>query len=304
MLLSKTIMIKWHNNNKKWYEEKGYPFTKIGDEFEVKVKDLSKGSNARVNVECDGEYCENPYLKPIIWQKYLECVKEDGKYYCHKCSRRLFGIEKMKETILNNNISFSFYDWCYNNLSKEEADKIMERWDYELNIKYGKTLSPKDISYCSRGFDNKGYWFKCLDRPEHKSELKNIKSFINSQKGSLNCHQCNTITTTHPHLIKYIKNKENVYKYSYSSHKDIPMICPDCGYEKEMNLNTLTCFGFSCRCSDKKSYPEKFIFNLFEQLLNNDFQTQLSKKFFKWCSNYRYDFYIDKIKCIIETHGM
>ena len=112
----------------------------------------------------------------------------------------------------------SFYDWCYENLSKEEADKIMERWDYDLNInKYGEQLSPKDISYGSMGFDKKGYWFKCLDYSEHKSELKNTKGFTRGQNGSLNCDQCNTIIITHPHLIKYLVDKKLKYCTIYRS---------------------------------------------------------------------------------------
>ena len=39
-------------------------------------------------------------------------------------------------------------------------------------------------------------------------------------------------------------------------------------------------------------------------MLDKEFKTQLSKNTFKWCKDYRYDNYIDKINCIIETHGI
>jgi predicted transcriptional regulator len=55
----------------------------------------------------------------------------------------------------------------------------------------------------------------------------------------------------------------------------------------------------------KTPYSEKIMFNLLNQL-ELDFQTQLSKATFKWCKNYRYDFYFEynNEQYIIETHGM
>ena len=303
MLLSKTVIMKWNPANIKHYESKGYPFTKYGDEFLVKVEDLSNGSNVLVNVKCDYEYCENSYFKPMAYNTYNNTIHENGKYYCHKCTMKLFGSEKTRKTKLKN--GKSFYDWCYENLSKEEADNIMLRWDYELNVKNGIILSPKDVSCKSVGFNKKGYYFKCLIYPEHASELKSIQNFTYGQKGNLNCNKCNKISVTHNHLLKYLVNKEDAYKYSFGSNKKISMICPNCGYKKEMNLNDLINQGFGCiKCGDSVSFPEKFMFNVLEQLLGNNFKIQLSKTIFNWCNNYRYDFYIDNINCIIETHGL
>jgi len=46
------------------------------------------------------------------------------------------------------------------------------------------------------------------------------------------------------------------------------------------------------------------MYNFLEQLLNKEFQTQLTKTTFKWCKDYRYDNHIDNLNCIIETHGI
>ena len=178
-------------------------------------------------------------------------------------------------------------------------------WDYELNIdKNGNTLTPENVSYSSHGIDGQGYWFKCLYNSEHKSELKSIVNFT-SKTGSRNieCTQCNVISITHPHLIKFLKNKEDASKFSYGSNENIPMMCPDCGYEKKSTFHILTNNGFSCpMCSDGKSYPEKFILYLLVQLQSNPL-SQLSKKTFNWCEKYKYDNYIENINCIVETHG-
>ena len=45
MLITKTVKVKWNPKTRKHYESLGYEYTKIGDEFEVKVDDLTKGSN-------------------------------------------------------------------------------------------------------------------------------------------------------------------------------------------------------------------------------------------------------------------
>lgn len=301
MLLTEEVIMKWNENNRKWYESKGYVFTKYNDEFEVKVKDLSDGTSVKVNVKCDN--C-GEIIYDVIWNKYIKYISENnGKYYCPNCIRNIFNVIKIRETKLKKSISF--YDWCYENLSKYEADIIMLRWDYEKNIDLdGSILNPNDVLYKSSGFNKKGYWFKCLDHPEHESEQKKLHSFIVQDKSTI-CKQCNCIASTHTSLTKYFVNEEDSHKYSFGSTKKVLFKCPNCGYEKRMKISRFIESGFACnKCSDTISYPEKFMFNMLEQLLGKEFQTQLSKKTLKWCDKYFYDFFINKYNCIIETHGL
>jgi len=311
MLITKTVIMKWHSINKEWYEDKGYIFTKYRDQFEVRVEDLQEGSNAKVDIQCDG--C-GELLKGIVWRSYKKYVHEDGKYYCFRCGKKLYGNKKGRLTRLQKSISF--YQWCYDNLFKELADYILSRWDDELNVdKNGNKLSPKDVTFSSDGFNKKGYWFKCLDYPEHPSELKSINGFVHGQKGNLDCNQCNVIATTDPKLSLFLVNEEDSFKYSRGSGVKIPMKCPDCGYKKEMGIDTLRRQGFGCnRCGDGVSYPNKIGFNFFEQLVNiqevNNFE---SEKSFDWCKfiyknklrKGKYDFYfeLDNKKYIVEMDG-
>ena len=299
-LITKTVIVKWHPNNKKWYESKGHVFTKWKDEFEVRVEDLSERSGALVDICCDG--C-GEILKEIPWGRYKQCVHKDNKYYCILCAKILFGNEKQRETKLKNSISF--YDWCYLNLSKELADYILSKWDYELNIINGKPITPKNVSYSSKGINGEGYWFKCLDNLEHFSELRSIKSLTSGRMANIVCNQCNTISMTHPESIKFLVNPKDSLKHSQGSLIKLPMKCPDCGFEKSMAISTLINQGFGCnKCSDHIPYTEKFVFCVFEQL-NYDFKTQANKTILKWSKNYKYDFYIsNKTPMIIETHGM
>lgn len=116
----------------------------------------------------------------------------------------------------------------------------------------------------------------------------------------------NDIATTHPHLIKYFKNIEDAYTHTYASHKKVWIICPDCGFEKEMKISNIQINGISCpQCSDGSKFPERAMLNILTQLDLN-FQTQLSKATFNWCDKYRYDFYFkhNNVQYVIETHGM
>ena len=94
MLISKEIVVKWNSKTKKHYESCGYIFTKMKDEFVVKVEDLLDGSQEVVLVECD--YCHDKYTKH--WCKYL---KENKYSYIHKdsCSK----CKKYKIMESNNN---------------------------------------------------------------------------------------------------------------------------------------------------------------------------------------------------------
>jgi ribosomal protein S27E len=206
--------------------------------------------------------------------------------------------------------SISFYDWCYQNLDKQEVDNIMQRWDMAKN-----QCSPKDISYSSHGIDGKGYYFKCLDHPEHYSELKSICNITMKHKKHLICNQCNSIGQ---YLIdKYgydalkvywsDKNIVNPFEITHGSHTEkVWLKCPDCGNEKYIKPHDFTNKGCLCPyCSDGISYPEKVILNLLKNI-NINFIYQYNKTNANWCNRYYYDFYFkcNDTDCIIESNGL
>ena len=59
MLLDTIVQIAWSPNNRTYYEERGYKFTKMRDKFTVKQRDLMQGSDAEVLCECDN--CGKPF---------------------------------------------------------------------------------------------------------------------------------------------------------------------------------------------------------------------------------------------------
>lgn len=163
------------------------------------------------------------------------------------------------------------------------------------------------------GFDCSKHW-KAQDK-KYKEELWIEESHLLKGMGCSCCggnqivvEGINDIPTTASWMIKYFQGGyEEAKKYTRNSGQKIYPICPDCGRIKSKNIkinNIYMCKTINCTCSDKVSYPEKFVFSILEQL-GLDFKTQLSKTNFKWCNKYRYDFYfeLNNEQYIIETHG-
>lgn len=116
MLLSKTTIVKWNSRNKSHYLSKGYKFTKMGDEFEVNIDDLTNGTNVSVDVKCD--YCHKHYEKR--WNRYLMENEKSNihKDACDNCKHikvkesvqltygcdNVFQLDDVKEKIVNTNI--------------------------------------------------------------------------------------------------------------------------------------------------------------------------------------------------------
>lgn len=174
-LISKTVKIRWINATKKYYEKLGYIFTKIGDEFEVKVEDLPKGSSVKVKCICDN--CK-VLLNPT-YRDYNKTVKSDGKTYCNKCSVKLFTAKKLKET----KFELSFARWLINNFGKNALELY---WDYEKNI----DMNPWEIGYCS----HIKVWIKCQEKDYHGSYEAQCYNFV---KQKHNCPYC-THNKLHP----------------------------------------------------------------------------------------------------------
>lgn len=111
----------------------------------------------------------------------------------------------------------------------------------------------------------------------------------------------NDIGTTHKEILKYLKNKDDAFKYSKGSNKFIDCVCPDCKKGISVSVSKLTSRGFKCKfCGDGFSFPNKFISNVLNQL-GVAFETE---KGFSWSLKYRYDFYLTEYNIIIEAHGM
>lgn len=91
MIIDEYINIKVNSNTLKHYSEKGYD-VKIGNLIEIKIEDLSYGSNMKIRVKCD--VCGNEKL--IVYREYIKQIKKYKNYYCSKCQHI-----RLSESILN-----------------------------------------------------------------------------------------------------------------------------------------------------------------------------------------------------------
>lgn len=74
------VKAKWNGQTKKYWEAKGYQYTKIGDEFEVRAEDLQPKSAVKVAAICD--YCGDEF--PMAMYSY-RANSACGKIACKKC---------------------------------------------------------------------------------------------------------------------------------------------------------------------------------------------------------------------------
>lgn len=238
MLISKTALVNWNAKNKNYYLDLGYIFTKMGNEFEVKIEDLSDGSHSLVKVKCDR--CKE--VLTVVWKSYKRYLKNNNLYYCNNCATKTYGNDNLRISLLKNGMSFA--QWCtYNN--KQE---ILDRWDYELN-----NCKPHEILKCS----NKQYWFKC-PRGLHKSEKKRINGIIRLQEKII----CNSCYSFAQYLIDlygynalelywdYEKNK-NINPWEITKHfgKKVWLKCQEKSYHDSYSIAPTTFVTTNVRCS-------------------------------------------------------
>jgi len=84
LVKNQKIKMNWNPSNKKHYESKGYPYTKMDDEFEVKVEDLTPQSQKYVLVRCD--YCGIPFMRKYSdYNTRKEKCEIEDKDCCDDC---------------------------------------------------------------------------------------------------------------------------------------------------------------------------------------------------------------------------
>lgn len=132
---------------------------------------------------------------------------------------------------------------------------------------------------------------------------------FNTNNNEIGCPYCsghrvligfNDLWTTHPEVAKHLADPNDGYKYSKGSNKKIYWICENCGeliYQSPAKMTTKK--SFCNNCNNIRSYGEKFISSLLDQLC----EVYIKEKKFDWSDNKIYDFYLPEYSCIIEVHG-
>jgi hypothetical protein len=189
--------------------------------------------------------------------------------------------------------------------------------DYTFNI--GDTIKDehKNIKITNRWRDSGRAVYECVCL---KCKTDKWTTWGSTLSHITNCPYCcnrrvkvglNDIPTTAPWMIRYFQGgASEASLYTKSSNKIVYFKCPDCGTVKEtpMIINTLYQNGGSiaCKCSDGRSYPEKFMTAVFDQI-NIEYTYGYKPD---WLIGYDgsyspavYDYYLPKLNLIIEMDG-
>ena len=156
MLLTKRLKIKWFPANKKHYVSLGYKFTNYGDEFEIDVNDLSKGSSQEVEIQCD--YCGRK--RNIIWKDYLQL--RGDTYCCPNCIKHKKKTRDENGNLIYVEIPYRNREWLYNEYITKDRDakdiakecginqRTLREWISMLDLPYKPVKSEgltKEILY-------------------------------------------------------------------------------------------------------------------------------------------------------------
>ncbi len=109
MILSKEVEMIWNVKTKKYYENLGYFFTKYGEVFNIKIKDLLPKSRIKILVACDICMKEkiisiNNYNKNFLNCSYYSCSWKCSHEKYKKTSLKNYGVENPSQNIIIKNI--------------------------------------------------------------------------------------------------------------------------------------------------------------------------------------------------------
>lgn len=240
---------------------------------------------------------------------YFEYGEINGYMLLIKCLNDMVEVEYNNDNfnISTSNIRDVSFGKILNVFTKEFKVEIDTTFE---NNKRNITITDREYRPNVNGTQLKWYKYKCHICGYDGGWIE--ESHLLGKSGGCSCcygktvvKGINDISTTNPELVKFFVNIEDVYENTSSSHKRVEVKCADCGRvrKNKMSISEINRYNsIGCYCSDGKSYPEKFVFNIFEQL-NVNFITEFSKRNECWCGKYSYDFYNPNLNMIIEAHG-
>lgn len=222
------VEIKWNGNNRKWFEEKGYNYTKHNDILVVDVIDLKPSSQTKVSVVCD--YCNHIY--ETTYEKYILGLKNINKSCCNKKKCKNKKASEVKLFKNKNKQYQKFVNLCENR-GYIPISKIEDYKGAHSKLKY-----------------------KC---PKHG--IKEI-TLANFEKNKLGCNECGNelISLTNRGCINdynnIIKEKHikilNCDEYINIKMTNLKVICNNCKNIFITNLENLLQSNGCCKqCSYK-----------------------------------------------------
>lgn len=213
MIITENIKIRINSSNNKYYKSIGYDI-KNGQEIEVPIKHLYKGSHSLIHVKCD--ICEEE--KYIEYRNYIKSSNLYGYYSCSpKCSQYKNRLTNLKK--------YGYTNPSQSDIIKEKTIKTnLEKYGFKYYLqtedKKEKTIKTNLKKY---GFDSHN---KSIDVKNKKIQtcLKNYNVKNPSQSNIIKKQKIKTSLKNYgveyPSQTKEIKEKTkmtNLMLYGYES---------------------------------------------------------------------------------------
>ena len=192
MLVTKEVIMKWSPRNKTYYLSKEYVFSEYGNEFIIKVEDLTERNSSIVEYMCD--FCFSIYS--TTYNNTLRNLRLNGKHKCKKCaSRESASIRKVDPEIIIDTFK------KYNLTLLDDLEKIYKndrtKLKYRCNI-HNNIVQP--ISY------NK------LKLSKFPCRLCNNENISKRQRGYKSHSWKGGISSIHGYLRRELKTQGWFYK--------------------------------------------------------------------------------------------
>lgn len=278
LIKNQFIKMKWSTSNKKYFINKLYSYTKIGDEFLVKAEDLMPQCKAKVNVICD--YCGKTYN--TCFSIYHKGILQNGLNACSKCA-----------PLKTNSI----------NLNKRKQDNYIRAKEICESNGYKFLSSIDDCTTVKNTVQ-----FECS---RHGSQNIILDNLI---RGHL-CYKCGREATklslrrSNNEVLKIIEGKNNNRLLNPEDYIDtftnnLKVVCGSCGHTFIQSLSSYKAnLTGKCHNCNEISYGEYLISNFLDRY---DIEYVRGYKF-EDCKDKRclpFDFYLPKYNKLIEFDGL
>lgn len=263
LLENEYIKVKWANKTRRYYENKGYVFTKYGEEFDCKVMDIPSYSRNKVPCICD--CCKK------LFYKSREKVKHNYDFCSPSCHATF------QHSLTYNDRKKSAFDRLKNFCNEKNYTLLTQENEYKnifTPVKYKCPIHGLQISTVDRMISGHGCIGCQYDIIRHTYEEleENVNSYNNNKL--LNVYTIDGLYGKRYELSIKCGICGNTFNISYSSYmKSIHKKCPTCsksasGYEiiirdilDKNNINYKSEYSFN-DCKDV--LPLHFDFYLFD----------------------------------------
>lgn len=275
LIPNQLIDIKWVAQNKEYYKDKGYKFTKYGDYIKVHAEDLQHSLKKKIKIICDCCGVEYEMTANRYFRAYDKSIQFGTPLInlCNDC----------KKHIMQDNLYTKALEVCektgYTILTKkEEITSNVVYIDYLCPIHGKHTMMIKNFIYgkgcpdCSH--DNA--------RERYKMKSNELQQRVQSCGGML----------------------LNPDDYVNQTTCNLQILCPECHSPFITSLRNFTQHGGQLcdNCQDKMSIGEK---RIQRYLIEHDICFE-SQKWFSDCRDKNplpFDFYLPSYNIIIEFDG-